>query len=395
MKRKIFLIALMMFVLISITCVSAVGNTQTLHNTTQHNASDFTTLNSNLNNNTANSHQLHKDYAYNSTKDIEYRNGIHIDRDNYVLDGNNHRIDACGKARIFNITSRNVTIKNLRFINANATDGSAIYSRYGLNLLNCIFENNTSKQSGGALFVEKGTSNNKIKSTFINNDAYNGGAIYFNSTVKNNSISGTFKNNTATRAGGAIYIKGTSTANDFTAKFYNNTAQEASGGAIFFYTTSQENLFGCIFRDNRAMYGAGIFFYNQSSDNIFNSSFSFNTAKSCGGAMFFNNKTDNNTFNGMFKNNTGLTGNGGAITFKDESSNSIFNANFKNNVAGAYGGAINFRQRPHNITFNGDFTSNHANVGGAVNFFEGYDNVIFNGSFIKNHAVESGNTIAS
>lgn len=72
MKSKIFIIAVALFVLINITCISAVENTQTINNTLHHNTNDFTTLNNNLNKNTT-TNQLHKNYIYNSSRDDEYK----------------------------------------------------------------------------------------------------------------------------------------------------------------------------------------------------------------------------------------------------------------------------------------------------------------------------------
>ena len=43
----------------------------------------------------------------------EYLEGINLDVDDLVIDGNGHSIDACGKTRIFHSTSKNITIKNI------------------------------------------------------------------------------------------------------------------------------------------------------------------------------------------------------------------------------------------------------------------------------------------
>ena len=333
---------------------------------------NFTDLNNEISKITAGgNYTLKKDYTY-SPNDSDYVNGINITNDNIVIDGNGHTINGAGKARIFNILSNNVILKNINFINGH------------------------SSENGGAIYVENAISNCKINSTFINNSAYNGGAIYFNGAITNATINGHFEGNTAERAGGAIYVKGTSRNNTFACEFYNNTANKASGGAIFFYNLAENNQFESVLRYNHGIYGAGIFFYNKANNNRFKCDFRFNVAESCGGAIFFHNTTNNNSFSGYFINNTALgnvddvNGNGGAITFKDTSSNCIFTCDFINNTAAKNGGGVNYRQTPYNITFNSDFINNKARTGGGVNFFESLENVVFNGQFIGNSAVYGG-----
>ncbi|WP_298502143.1 TIR domain-containing protein [uncultured Methanobrevibacter sp.] len=56
--------------------------------------------------------------------------GIKLNRDNLVIDGNGHTIDAQGKTRIFYCTSKNITIKNITLKNGYAEDGGFIFN-YG------------------------------------------------------------------------------------------------------------------------------------------------------------------------------------------------------------------------------------------------------------------------
>lgn len=312
---------------------------------------------------------LKTDYAFNSN-DSDYRDGIRIAEDNIIIDGDGHTINGAGLARIFNIASNNVTLKNIIFVNGYSSEnGGAIITINNLNILN---------------------------SSFINNSAYNGGAICFKGVTANITINGYFEGNTAERGGGAIYVQGESRNSIFASEFYNNSAKAASGGAIFFYKLAEGNIFESTFRHNYALYGAGIFFYNKANNNRFRSDFRFNIAESCGGAMFFYNTSNNNNFSGYFINNSALgkvdpeNGNGGAITFKNTSTNSIFNCDFVNNTAALNGGGVNYRQTPYNITFNSNFINNKAENGGGVNFFETFENVVFNGQFRCNNASYGG-----
>ena len=56
---------------------------------------------------------LTKDYAFNNATDNN--TGILISKDNFVLNGNGHTIDAKNQSRIFNITGTNITLNNLIF----------------------------------------------------------------------------------------------------------------------------------------------------------------------------------------------------------------------------------------------------------------------------------------
>lgn len=338
---------------------------------------------------------LQKDYKYDSN-DSAYKNGIKITKDNIIIDGAGYTIDGAGQARIFNISSNNVTLKNIIFANGYSTEnGGAIFTNTSLNIINSTFIHNTAKL-GGAIYIESNFADCKINSTFINNNANSAGAIYFNRGITNITLTCYFEQNTAKKGGGAIFVKGTSKNNKFISNFYNNSVDAASGGGIFFYRQVENNLFECIFRHNTADYGAGIFFYNKSNNNNFKCDFIFNTARSCGGAMFFYYTTNNNNFTGCFISNSALglisstNGNGGAITFKNSSSNSIFTCDFINNTAAIYGGGINYRETVENITFNSNFINNTGGNGGGVNFFKTFENIKFNGEFIGNTALNGG-----
>ena len=351
--NEIFLVLLVLFVTIS--AVSAEGN--------------FTALQKDIDTSSGSTIEINQNYVYDKTTDYELNDGIVINRSDFTINGNGYTIDASNQARIFNIEGNNITISNLNFINGySQSNGGAIFSNGNLNLINCIFENNT---------------------------ANNGGAVYYNNEINSNIITSTFKGNNATESGGAICLNGSAKNNKFTSEFFNNNAKEAGGG-IFFYGIAENNTIESIFRNNKACYGAGIFFWNETNKNMFKSDFINNTAKSCGGAIFFYNKTNYNTFQGNYINNraNGLinksNGNGGAINFKDTSKNSIFNCDFISNTVRLYGGAVNYRETPYNITFNCNFMGNNAKNGGGLHFFEAFENITFNCNFIDNNATSGG-----
>ncbi|MBR2558556.1 MAG: hypothetical protein IKE95_09380 [Methanobrevibacter sp.] len=92
--------------------------------------------------------------------------GILINKSNFNINGNGHTIDGSRKARIFNIIESNITISNLIFINGfSQANGGAIFSNANVNLIGCVFENN-SAVNGGAVYFSKGLTNSTIACTF-------------------------------------------------------------------------------------------------------------------------------------------------------------------------------------------------------------------------------------
>ena len=80
--------------------------------------------------------EITKDYV-----NEDYPDGIRIERDNFVINGNNHTIDGNGQ-NIFLIKGSNITINNLVFKNAYYDFGGAIYSDGALALNNVTFAGN-------------------------------------------------------------------------------------------------------------------------------------------------------------------------------------------------------------------------------------------------------------
>lgn len=151
MKIKIFLVLLVLF--ISISVVSAEGN--------------FTALQEEIDSST-HTIEIKQDYIYDNATDGKLENGIEIDKNNYVINGNGYTIDASNQAGIFEIIGDNITISNLNLINARGKTGGAIYSGGNIILNNVTFKNNYA-DTGGAIFTRNQITINN--STFTNNRA--------------------------------------------------------------------------------------------------------------------------------------------------------------------------------------------------------------------------------
>lgn len=161
-------------------------------------------------------------------EDSTYLEGIRIEADNIIIDGNNHTIYAKNRTRIFDCHGKNITINNLHFKNGFSKNGGAINNAGELTLNNAIFNENRAESGGGAI--------NNMAILTISNSQFNenisrnyGGAIH--NSGKINMDKSIFNKNKSLTHGGAIYnfkkldISGS--------KFLNNLANLS--GAIFNY----------------------------------------------------------------------------------------------------------------------------------------------------------------
>ena len=273
LKNELIVICLILFILISISAVSAADentNVITVNSDdteilninnvnsevlTDENGGSFADLNDTINGDSSTNIILDNDYTYTSTDTI--KTGILISKNNTVIDGQGHIIDAKGQTRIFYITATTVILKNIKFINGNVIgdDGGAIYG-YGDNLriFNCTFINNNASW-GGAIFSYPNSLGVFVNSTFINNTGDYGGAIstYYliEHGVKHYIINCTFENNLATSYGGAILVDGKP---EYTDRPYADTAI----------------ITGSRFIGNKAKYGDAISDYHSATINITN-----------------------------------------------------------------------------------------------------------------------------
>ena len=118
-------------------------------NKVESNGSDFTYLD-NLIQSNGNEIVLDKDIKLTDNEESNCIDGIIINVDNIVIDGNGHTIDAGDKARIFKIISKDITLKNITFLNGKCKDGGAIYidKNGSLDIYSSVFENNNSSKGG-------------------------------------------------------------------------------------------------------------------------------------------------------------------------------------------------------------------------------------------------------
>ena len=131
----------------------------------------------------ANEIVLDSDIILSDDEESEYLDGIRLDVDNLIIDGNNHSIDACGKARIFLIVANNIAIKNITLKNGFSQKGGAIFNEGdGLSIEKSFFSNNSAQYAEFPVFSMGGAIENSgemsiSESAFSLNRAESGGAI--------------------------------------------------------------------------------------------------------------------------------------------------------------------------------------------------------------------------
>lgn len=245
------------------------------------NKNDFNHLNDLINSNSQNNDSLEIHLDGNIiNKDESFENGIEISEIKLIIDGNDHTIDANRKSGIFNISSADVTLRNIVFKNSLSDTVAAInISNSNITLENCIFESNDSIKRGGSLNI-KYSLLKAIDCEFKDNFASGGGAIYANhSSVE--LLGCEFSKNSAVNAGAAISLDDS----DLVCLKSNFNMNIAKDGAVCEAGTSNLSFHDCGFKNNLAVNTGGAIATHDSSVKFEECIFEKN--KSDGSAIIF------------------------------------------------------------------------------------------------------------
>jgi hypothetical protein len=171
---------------------------------------------------------LDKDYIHDPDKDRFNVDAIEVHKD-LTIDGNGHKVDACGRCTVFLVDGCNVVFKNLVIVNG--------ANGYG--------------NSGGIDVSEiDGGSFTAIGCTFEGNSGHHGGAMNGGT-----AIDCTFNSNFANcgdAQGGAVY-KGTAINCTFTGNYVIHSEEGCGQGGAMYESTA----INCVFRNNSADYEGG------------------------------------------------------------------------------------------------------------------------------------------
>ena len=325
--------------------------------------------------------ELIKDYKFNQTTDS--KNGITIAKDNLILNGNGHTIDANGQSKIFTITGHNVTINNIILINAYSNntydihDGDVI-NAYDGSTITWMGDNgkltNSEIKDNDAIVVKNLDPNYSTGIININTVA---GILWVgdNGTIKqttftNNNCSVTGSNG---KAGGAILWIGDN------GNIYKSTFEKNDGNARIIRF---ESINGTISESNFINNTQGVV-YTGNNVTITKSIFKYNQATYSGSAIYVGGI--NNTIQDCtFEKNNGTNANAGLI-YVNGVNGTISQCIVKDNIG--YGNGNIYLNGANGKVLNSEFTNNTANVGAAI-FTRGTNATILNSIFISNNATE-------
>ena len=278
----------------------------------------------------------------------------------------NNRALRAGGAVYSSTLSAIILYPNTEFIgNHTDTSGGAIYTASALVMKGVKFIGNTCNGNGGAVYHHYASADVNRKQlqvsdcTFDGNTSRQGGAIVLSSssTAAEKGTEGTYAEIT-----NSIFSNN---------KAMNTTSSGSNGGAIYISSKSDAIISGCTFSENSAVKNAGaIGIYNGATVQLTDSSFNKNTALS-GGAVYLSTDTVvkmngvDFTENAALMTETGSGGNGGAIYYS-LAKLTLKNASFNNNSADNNAGAVYQHASSMTLDNTCSFTGNKAAAHGGA-----------------------------
>ncbi|MBQ6099261.1 MAG: hypothetical protein IJL02_05290 [Methanobrevibacter sp.] len=403
----------------------------------------FTQLENDINSSTDILEITH-DYKFDNNTDNFTR--ISFVKNNFVIDGNNHVIDANNLSAIFEISGTNITINNLVFKNANSYSGSVLYinSASTVTTNNVTFENCAAEYgiiltvlstynsnddkfldctaSEGVIFGHRSNlifnnslmrSSKNLKWGFIKTEglSFTGvfNSIFANTTSKYTTaimgsgrleiVNTTFINLHANLTAGAIGLKEIEGAYIKNCNF-SNVGSEKNGGAIYTdaYTSGETptvEITDSNFVDCYSQFGGAILQLEGLLD-VYNCNFTNNLAVFDGGAIYVS-WTNMTVSNSRFNNNSAVyedkRGSFGGAIFADASTFTLKNSEFIKNSA-QDGGAIYMYDTDYDIKDN--LFENNSDLNGTYDdiysAFDGNMKILENNVYSFNDSISLNNT---
>ncbi|WP_296894216.1 hypothetical protein [uncultured Methanobrevibacter sp.] len=340
---------------------------------------DFTFLDEEIHGSSSKEIKLKNDITFESGYEMDYyEGGVELDIDGLIIDGNGVTIDGDGKTRIFIVTGKNITLKNITFKNGFCHgDFFNSYNGYGdfmlinsdteITIEDCRFINgpNESLYNKGDVKIDKSSfekNNNAIcNSGFGKMHAhgceFNSNEIAISNYGEVEVEKTTFSNNEACISNhGEVELEKTTFSNN-EACISNNNQMKIKESTITYNTNSiinngvmkiiktkfTSNIFHCINNKselelldcdfcrnkNDGLGGAAI--NNEGNLKITGGTFSENTTKGEGGAIY--NKRDTTINGATFSSNRANGEWGGGAVFNYNGYVSLINCTFENNMS--------------------------------------------------------------
>ncbi len=264
-----------------------------------------------------------------------------------------------------------------------------------------VFESNTAATSGaGAYLGAGGIAPVQIENTsFVNNEAGAGaGFIYFMDNSELSVKGSLFENNSTNNDGGGMYISsvGASVLIDDT-EFNNNSSTGYGGGAIMLFADSSDVVISnADFTENLGATGGGGAIYFGSNDGtltVSNTVFNRNTNTFGGAVANFATGSLAVYRDCAFIENAGATGGGGALTNGFGVRLEVENCLFENNT-GTVGAAIRVQNDDVITAYKGaTFDGNIASSGGGAIFVFGVNPTAIDSCFFINNQAPTGGAV--
>jgi predicted outer membrane repeat protein len=261
--------------------------------------------------------------------------------------------------------------------NGFATYGGGGISNKGiLTIENCTITGNQATIGGGICNYNRMELSN---TSVMNNKAtQNGGGVYNNNGIDMRYC--TLENNSAKASGGGLYSEEPGTI--FNCTFKDNNAN--NGGAAFL-NNRYYKFTNCVFNHNSAGTNGGGIYSNYGIDMRY-CTLENNSAKANGGGVY--SEESGTTRNCTFKDNNANNGGAAFLNNKYKFNNCVFN----HNSAGTYGGGIYSPNKKDLTIANCFFTDNIASKGGAI-ALKGALKYYYTSTFTNNQVPEVYTTI--
>lgn len=270
-----------------------------------------------------------------------------------TIDGAGYTIDAMGEGRIFEINSKNVTLKNINFKNAKYVEdfgyGGAIFWNGNFGILeNCTFDNCLAGE-GGAIYYDRNSNGTILGSNFTDcSSEFSGGAIFSMGNLDCSVVDCNFVNCSSDRGGAILWVannEGFVVDCNFT-----DCLSYIDGGAIYWEENAAGYIAGCNFMNcalnsdsEEGDYGGGAIYWFGNMQGNDDGLIVVSTFMSC---------VANSTFVNCSA--TGRYANGGAIKWQSQN-DAIDNCNFVDCSATLSGGAISLYCSDNGIIHNCNF----------------------------------------
>ena len=213
---------------------------------------------------------LNKDYYYSASDDLEYKNGIPIDK-RITINGNGHTISGKEQAKALKFYAINVVLNNIKFIDC---FGAVYLDGKNGTIINCNFGNCHATNEGGA--IKWGSNSNGIiaNCNFVNchADHVGGGAVegcQADIILTTCSFKNCYSNDDWFIGGGAV-----SQVDEINGCSFVNCHSANDGGAVY----GVDKINGCSFVNCSAENNGGAIFFGYGNYILANSIFKGNSA---------------------------------------------------------------------------------------------------------------------